>query len=329
MAGTHVVQTRRPVSVQTQTKYQVAARCTAAGTLPDIHLFVYQVVQPSDPKDDVFQRVAEVTDFDNYGTSRNAAITSGTFLYRSAALSVNYDDILSANGAWKELSSRLNSLVEGYDSYMEEFLTDEEGLDIVYPTVDEGEKNALIADYEATLPRITTAEDDRDAEQIECSNKEFELRSLQERLQEAQADLAVVVPVQAALAVVVPSFTTATAQVTAGATAARALNEASSATPGEQAGIRTQLSVIDGAVISLNSATSTLVSDVQTPIATLVGALQARVSDLTQQVNAKQLEYNQCQVTLAAAQAAVDQARAERDAALVAVRAVCPDYVPS
>jgi len=328
MAGTRVTQTRKPVSIDSGTKYQIAAQCVDAGTLPDLGLFVYLVTQASDPKNDQIQRVAGVADFTSYGMSRNAAITAGPGYYRSAVMTENYDDIVSANVAALEMSSRINALVNEYDTYLNQFLTPSGGSDVVYPTIDEGTKAALIAAYQSTIAPVTVAEAARDQEQVDCNAKELELSTLQTRLHEAQADLATLLPVQSALAALVPTYAAATAQISAGNTSAKTLVTASSASGPEQASIQGQLTLVDGGISLLVTSNSGLVNDVQTPLGTEIGTLQARVTQLSQDLNAKQLEVNDCHLQLSKAQAAVDQARLTRDQALAAVRAVCTDYTP-
>lgn len=328
MSGTHVTQVRKPAVIDGGTKYQLSAQCTDAGTLPDTGIFLFLVVQPEDPKNDAFQRIVDVVDFTQYGTSRQASITSGEGYYRSAYLTISYDDIATANGGRTELDSRINALVSNYDTYITAFLTPDEGSDIIYPVVDEGTKNALIAVYQATLPLVTAAEDVRDAEQVECDKKQFELTALQMQLTEATSDLNDLLPVQISLASLVPIYSGAVATTATASASARTLVNGSAASSTDKGNINSQLSTIDGSASQLSTANSTLVESVQTPLGVLVGTLQSRVTDLTRQVNAKQLEVNDCLLQGAQAQAAVDQARAERDQALADVRAVCTDYTP-
>lgn len=328
MPGTRVTQTRKPLVTDEGAKYQIALQCTLAGTLPSAAIFLMQVVQDNDPKNDTFTRLCAAADFDTYGTNRNAAITAGTRLFRSTSLTLNYDDVATANGAWQELTSRINTLVREYDVYLDSFLTPDNGVETAFPTVDPGVKSALIAAYEQRLLDVADAEDARDDGQRECDSKVLELRSLQQNLQQAQSDYTSVAAIKGAVDALVPTYSASSAQISASANAIRVLNSVSTASVSERAQIEAQCVVLDGAITTLGVANTSLVNDVQVAIAGYAGSLQARITDLTQQVNAKQLEVNECHLEMADLQATVDEARKQRDASLATLRGVCPDFNP-
>jgi hypothetical protein len=329
MPGTQITQTRQPVAVDTGTKFQVAATCTLAGTLPGLEIFVRQVVTVDDPKDDTFLRVAGVTDFTDYGTDREASISSSEFIYRASAVTLTYDDVTTATAAWNELSSRINTLVTEYDAYISVFLTPSTGAITTYPTVDPSEKQALIDTYKASLAAVTSAEDARDADLIECEQKQFELESLQSQLADAQSDVAALTPIVSATAVLNAAYPSSTTTVSSANSAANALVVSSTATAGEKSLIQAQLSAVDVAANALTVDNASLSSDVYTPLLALLGSLQTRVASLQTEVTAKQLEANDCARNLAVLQGSVDQARSQRDADLAAIRAVCPDFNPA
>jgi hypothetical protein len=328
MPGTRVTQIRKPIITDEGAKYQIVLQCTLPGTLPSAAIFLMQVVQDSDPKNDAFTRLCAAADFDTYGTSRNASITANTRLFRTTSLTLTYDDVATANGAWQELTSRINTLVREYDVYLESFLTPDSGTETTFPTVDPGVKNELIAAYEQRLLDVAEAEDARDDGQRECDVKVLELRTLQQSLQQAQTDYATMAPIKGAVDALVPTYSASSAQIAASANAIRVLNSVSTASAAEKAQIEAQCVALDGALTTLNVANTSLVNDVQVSIAGYVGSLQARITDLTQQVNAKQLEVNECHLEMADLQAAVDEARKQRDASLATLRGVCPDFNP-
>lgn len=328
MSGTLVNQTRLPFGTPGALKWRITFQCTFAGTLPDKAIFLFQVVQDADPKNDTLDRVCEIDDFTTYGTDRSASITSGKRLYRGDTVSIYYDDVATADGAWKELSTRVNTLVKNYDVVLDSFLTGDDGTVVAYPTVDTSTQDELIATYQSTLPLVTAAEEARDADARECEAKKLELTMLTTQLTQAQADLAVVAPVVGVLTALGASYPALTATISAAKGAIRGVNNGSSASAPDKATIETQLVVLESVIATLNADNSALVSQVQTPIAALYGDLQTRVTDLTQQVSGKQQEVGECVLSLQELQAAVDTARAQRDAALAAVRAVCPDYTP-
>lgn len=329
MSGTQITQTRQPVAIDTGTKFQVSATCTLAGTLPGLEIFVRQVVQTDDPKNDSFVRVAGVTDFSDVGTDREACITDATFLYRASALTVYYDDVTTATTGWNELSSRINTLVTEYDAYIDIFLTPPSGAVTTYPTVDSSEKQALIDTYRTSVSTVTTAEEARDTESLSCQQTQFELETLQAQLADVQADVASLTPIVSSTAVLNASYPSATSLVDSGYAGASTLVTASSATAGEKSAIQAQLLSVSTGSSTLGSNNVSLTGDVYTPLVALLGTLQSRAAALQAEVSSKQLEYNECMRTMAALQGAVDQARAQRDADLAAIRAVCPDFNPA
>lgn len=329
MSGTQITQARLPVLIDGGTKYQVSATCTFAGTLPSIYIFTRQVIQENDPKNDVFLRVASVTDFTDFGTDRQAAITNGTFTYRAVSFVQNYDNVTTATDAWTELSARIGTLVAEYDVYIDTFLTPVDGAVTTYPTVDESTKSALIAAYKESLTLVTTAEQARDAENVSCEALLLELQTKQQQLLDATADINAISPIAAAANVLSPSYAGYQANINASNATAITNTALSSATAPEKAAITAPLNVITTQLAAMFGSNNSLESDVRIPLLAFLGVLQTRAAGYQTDVTALQTEYNECMVEMAALQAAVDQARAQRDADLAAVRAVCPDFNPA
>lgn len=329
MPGTQITPTRTPVLVDTGTKYQVTAVCSLAGTLPNTNIFVRQVVQEDDPKNDTFLRIASVVDFTTYGSNRQESIESGAFIYRANSFVALYDDVTTGNDAWNELSARVNALVLEYDVYITAFLTPVDGVVVTYPTIDESTKAALIATYEASLETVEEAESARDTENVACNALQLELETYQIRLAEVQADVAAVTPIASASTLVPPNLSVIAATTSTASLTASAYVASSGASAPEQASIQGQLATINNQVSALNLQTTFADSEVRIPLLAFLGTLQARAASLQADVTAKQIEYNQCMLEMATLQAAVDQARQARDAALAAIVAVCPDYVPT
>jgi hypothetical protein len=328
MSGTQITQSRQPVLIDEGTKYQVSATCTFAGTLPSVYIFTRQVVQEADPKNDVFLRVASVTDFTDFGTDRQAAITNGTFTYRAVSFVQNYDNVTTATDAWAELSARIGTLVADYDVYITDFLTPVDGAITIYPTVDESTKTALIETYVESVSAVSAAEQARDTENISCQALLLELQTKQQQLLEATADINTISPIVAATNVLSPSYVNYQASINANNASAIIATAVSSATAPEKAAITAPLNVITTQLAAMFGSNTSLEDDVRIPLLGFLGTLQSRAAGYQADVTALQVEYNECMVEMASLQAAVDQARAQRDANLAAVRAVCPDYVP-
>jgi len=328
MPGTLVHQLRSASSTDAGAVYSIALSCTAPGTLPDTAIFLMQVVTPSDPKDDNLQRLCSPADFVTYGTSRDhAAMTSG--FYRARACTLRFPDVGTANTTWLEISSRINTLVNDYDIFLTAFLTQPEGVDTLYPTVDLGEKNARIATYKARVADVAAAEAERDDHQRTCHDpKSLELATLQTQLEQAQSDLAALLPVRSVTDTLSASYPSAVATITTTLAAAVSITNGTSATTPEKTAVTAQVQAAQVANEALLGYDTRLIGEVQTPLAAFVGALEARVSDLTRALNSAQAALSSCDVEMSRLQGAVDEARRARDAALADVRAVCTDYQP-
>lgn len=320
---------RSTIVVDGTNKYQVIATCVVKGTLPDISIFLLDINTADDPKDDTMARVVAVADIDIYKTDRDTAVASGDALFRSPSVTLQFDNLDTANAGQKELKARINTLVGEIDAFLTEFETTAAGEIVTYPTVDPSVKTQRIDDYTATLAPITAAEEARDTEQAACTLLETNLSTVEERLSEAQADLAALIPIQSGLSNSTTTLVSVQATLGGDRTSIRTFNSASSASTSEKADIETELVSMDAQLV-LFAAENTSLSSLNTgAVTTLVGTLQTRVASLSSQRTALQTDLNKCNRDVSELQAAVDSARATRDAALASVLAVCPDFTPS
>jgi len=328
MSGTQVRMDRSTTKVNGLNKYQILATCTVKGTLPDAAIFLLQINTATDPKDDSLIRVAQIADTTVADTSRTAQIAAGLTTWRSNSVLLQYDDIETGNAAWKELSGRINALVQQVDTYLDEFSTLPAGQTIVYPNVDPTTEAALKSTYATSAAAVTTAEEARDAEIADCSNLKNDIDVIEERLLEAQSDLTVYTLVQAQLTNSIVTYQSIQPTMATAVNTVRIVNSSSSASASEKAAIDTQLSVLDAQGVTFTATNSNLAALRAGPVSTAVSTLQSRVATLTTNRNTSQAEYNRCVARAATLQGQVDAARTARDAALAAVRAVCPTFIP-
>lgn len=328
MAGTQVIQKRSAEVVSGTLKYAITTTCTIRGTLQDTNIFLLDINDTEDPKDDTFSRIVTVADINTYLIDRDDAIAAGATQWRSASTTLTYTDIETANAAWKEMNSRINTLVNTYDAYLTEYNTFDSGALILFPTTDESAKDTLIAAFETANTALTTAETARDAGIEDCEALESDLDVIEERLQEAQADLALYTAVQVALNTIYTIDVSAYATLLANNTSVRSNNSTSSASTTEQATIEALLVSNDALLSQYNTQNAAESSLLTTEVGQAVGILNARVNTLIQAKNSKFNELNKCRTEEAKLQAAVNSARTTRESALASVVAVCPDYVP-
>lgn len=329
MPGTIVHQIRTAATTDSGAQYTIDVSCNSPGTLPDASIFLLEIITPNDPKDDKFLRLCSPSDFSSYGTDRDqAALTSG--IYRATTCSFRYTSVATANDSWKALSGSINALVNEYDVFLTAFLTQPEGVDTLYPTIDLSEKTARIAAYQARLAAVVAAETARNDHQRTCqAPKTLELANAQDNLAQAVSDLALVKPIRTVVDVLAVNYPSAQATINTALLAAMTATSISSATAPEQLAITSQILTAQRANDNIGAYDVQLIAEVQTPLAAFVGVLEARVVDLTGAVSAARSALAACDNELSRLQGDVDEARRARDAALAAVREVCTDYVPA
>jgi hypothetical protein len=328
MAGTQIRSIRTTNVVNGSNTYEIVTTCIVKGTLSDVNIFVHNLVTDDDPKDDTLLRVAQVADFTEYLTDRDDAVAASAETWRASSVLLKFKDIETANAAWKELESRINTLVEQVDAFNDEFDTDGLGDITVFPATDPSELAALITAYEETAEPITDAVDARDTQQLTCTQAEADLVVVQERLTEAEGDLANYLTIQADVGNVNTSLPSISGAIAAAATQARVETLASSASALEITGINAQHSLIDAQITLFNVQNSALSTAQTGPINSAVATLQARVIALTTEKSGLVTTINACAITMATLDAVVDAARAAQTAALADVVAACATFTP-
>jgi hypothetical protein len=126
MAQTVLSETRSVLTVDGEQIFRMAITCISAGELPDTGLFVLEIVDDLDPQQDVFARIAEITDIesdDAYENDRNAAVAAGSSYWRSHYFEKDYDDLEVAVAAVQAVFDRVNTLVSDFDTYKTSFRT--------------------------------------------------------------------------------------------------------------------------------------------------------------------------------------------------------------
>jgi chromosome segregation ATPase len=328
MAGTQTISSRNSLVVDGSNKYEIVTTCTVAGTLPDTGIFLLNIITTVDPKDDTLLRVIEIADIAEFSTIRDDAITKGQAAWRASSLTLLFDDIETANAAWKELESRITALVKQIDAFNDEFETAPGGTVTVYPAVDLSEKNALISAYQDTLQPIVDAEAARNTGQLACTQLTADLNITEERLQEAQADLTLFLQIQAEVGNVNTALPTIRGSIATANAQARAEVTTSAASASEKLSIEVQHSAIDAQITLFNTHTAALNTTQTGPIASTVATLQNRVSTLITEKSTLSTQIIVCNNNVATLQATVNAARAVRETALANVLDVCPDFTP-
>lgn len=141
-------------------KYRLDFACLERGELPDRNIFLFQVVDPTNPSEDSFEGVVEPSDFGLYSDDRNAVtVTRGK--YRTSIASRLYDNVEVADAAKRALKDYVNKLVSDYIVYRDSIATSEQ-VDFPWTTPDKITelKNVYLeayADYQTAVTAYTSA----------------------------------------------------------------------------------------------------------------------------------------------------------------------------
>jgi len=164
MIKTEVTQECIPVELDdSEMKYQITTTVVAPGELPDVYLFVHDVIELTDPKQDVFVRVANPYDLENIVNTRAASILNGTKRYRANAFIVRYTDVELAVQAKQAVLQRIDTAVNTWYTFRSEFEVPAPPppLPILYrPETDEEYLQTLVNAYKAAVEARISAEAD-------------------------------------------------------------------------------------------------------------------------------------------------------------------------
>lgn len=282
--------------------------------LPHLNVFVIQVNDVDDPKQDTLARVARISDLSLVPIGRDAGIAAPSIegiLYLSASSTNTYDTLETGNDAATAFQDRVNALVEAWITFRTKFYApDPSPASYVFPRVDATQKEALIAAYK-------TAKQDRYQKQLAKTEADAALAR-------AQADFTYRNGLVAAATTIIDAATKVAADIGVSGSDFLVLFAASQSFYGlNPAG--TGNAAIAAALVTATNA--------QTAAGSFpVDAAQA-VSIATSYRDARQSDADIAAAALTAAQAdqlAKTQSRTSalstESAALAAVRAVCPDF---
>jgi hypothetical protein len=94
-----------------------------AGELPDTYLFLFEIVVPADAKADLFVRVCNPYDFDSVVIGRAAALTAGVTRFRTNEFTVRYADLELAVQARQAINQRIDTAINTFYIFKSEFYT--------------------------------------------------------------------------------------------------------------------------------------------------------------------------------------------------------------
>ena len=298
-------------------KWRVTTIVTDPGDLPFAELFVVTIADASDPKQDVYTRVAEPLEFrqtvagsgiyvkvraddmvtiagdpfarvssPNELTStprdRVVAVRTGKTEYLTSAITLLYDTLTSADAAYRQLLDRLSTLVTDWPTASGAFVTTPYAL-YALPVVSDAEETRRATAWRAARAARVTAETARDAASAASAACETQGEGDERYYNELVADVAFL---QAAH---------------------------------DRVSVMTETGSTNAKTFALNASDAgsweALLAQKRNKLATALAAVQ------THEQQCADLRRAELQ-----AQAAVDAARTTENAALASVLAICPTF---
>ena len=151
---TKIESTRSAVIRDDEQEFRIITVCTDRGDLPDVGLFVKEIIDADDHTQDSFVRVVDIVDFETYLADRTDAIHAGSTYWRDYLLTKYYTDVEVANAAKTAIGDRVNDLTQQYDTFTTSFEQDP-AEELSFPTeeetVIEATKTAYSAAYVAYI----------------------------------------------------------------------------------------------------------------------------------------------------------------------------------
>lgn len=282
--------------------------------LPHINVFVITIVNPTDPTQDAFSRVASVTDLSTVPIGRDAGVATPDVNgqeFLSQTCTVSYADLETANTAAVTFQNRVNALVLAWTTFYAEFNAPiPTPATYIFPSPDPSQLQTLINAYAAAKQAGYTQLQVSNAANASLTAAQSDYTYKQSLLPGIVAILSASTKVQGELALVITQFGTLY-------TAGNTFYAANTGGPG---------AATFAAALAIAAAQQAAMPgynvDANALVASVTGYQTARQSDVNTSATALAAAQSN-QITQAQALTAANALTA---AALAAVIAVCPDF---
>lgn len=308
-------------------KFRVASSITFVkeGDLPYAEVFVHEIVNSLDPKQDKFLRVATVHDLTIHLRGRDNAVVSGQTIYLASSFAMEFNDITTATSAKEVVRTRVDSLIADWIKYSTQFLVP---TDFPLPAPED----TLVA---AATNTYNTAKEARVTTEEELAAANAALAITQTAATGASADLAAAQAAYTDCAMVqsqMSALITAYSGVSGYKTVMNALAAAAHTAgwpPSSDAAFDAALAAADGAITAEAINVTPLLTSINNSMSTKCATLQAGITAAAVAKTTADTAVATAQTEQALAQAAATAAAAAETAALAALLVVCPDFDPN
>jgi hypothetical protein len=346
MIYTLITQECIPVTLDDGMKYQITTTVTDAGELPDVFLFVHDIVETSDPKQDTFVRVGNPYDLENVVIGREAALAAGLTRYRTNMFVARYTDIELAVQAKQAISQRIDTAVNTWYTYKESFKEVPPLVPTDHPTTDEEYlqtltnlyKDAIAARQAAEAAALAASETVKDSEAAAAAAAQI-VSIYQKEVEFCQTARVTYWNGTPGVKSGVSALSSASQTFfNAGKAAYNTYNGmgdvypvCTSAPLTWQYDLWTALRAMETALTGTNgwSTSEPYMAQLDTAFNTFCSGASTGYATAVADKNVKDLAVANAQTAKEKADASVATAQANEDAALAAIKAVCPTFDPS
>jgi hypothetical protein len=304
------------------------------GDLPFPEIFLFQVGSAGDPKSDTFLRIAVLTDLTGAARGRDPALSQERPTYLAATFAIEYADLATAVQARSIIQARVDDLVDNWRTYQEEFLA---GPTVALPLA----TSSVVA---AAKEALRTALSVRDSRSSDLTKVSATLTVATATASSAATTLARATTLSNAFSDLYNRTLTLytgdqnyRAEAEALLSACQAFSAVVHAASGQDtAGLTGALAAFDAAITAMQNAgasdTRTVRPFLQDLESRVANEYAARAGELSAARTAKETaDASAAAATtkVSLAEAALADAQAATDAALVTVKNYCPNFDPA
>ncbi len=317
-----------------------------AGDLPFVEIFVYSAPVYTDPKQDVFQRIATIIDLTSLIRGRDSAFKANQSTYLAASFTVDYDDVSTATAAKGVIQARVNQLISDWSTYQTAFIIPNA---IPLPLID----SSIVIAAKAAFAAAKTKRDAATAASAAATAAVLTAQSADgvaiTALTSAVVASNLCAQIKGTYDIGIAAQNTFASQVATFIADAQAFLTACSVFDGQHAGGPPTWTVSDANKVTWDAALSILLAEITSFMAQASAAVQANVTvgaanaqqttdcgnklsaiaPLATAKTAADVAFAQAQTAAAVAEAAAVAASTAYDKALAAAVAVCPGFDPN
>jgi hypothetical protein len=329
MIYTTVTQECIPVDTEDGMRYQITTTIVDPGELPDVFLFVQDITDVADPKQDVFVRVGSPYDLENVLVGRDSAIAAGVLRYRTNMFVVRYTDLEVAVQAKQAISQRVDTAINTWYTYTTEFESPYPLPVIDHPITDEEYLQTLTNAYKAAVTAREAAEAAAVLAQAQVTIALADAAAAAAMIQIYQNETTFCQTARSSYWMGSPGILSGVSALSSASQAFySSINALYISDPITYAALLAPLNLMSGQMAAW-LATEPYMSMMDVVLATFCSGASTGYSIAVTNKVTKDIAVANAQTAKEQADASVATAQANEDAALAAVKAVCPTFDPS